>query len=74
MGWMAVESRFDSWQWESLFSSPQHPGSSPVGTTSSHPDGNMLGHEANHSPPSSTRLRMSGAMPPLPQMPSSYGA
>jgi hypothetical protein len=30
----------------------------------------QLGYEANHSPPSTAKLRMNGVAPPLPHMPS----
>jgi hypothetical protein len=38
------------------------------------PRDKWLGHEANHSPPSSARLRIQGAIHPLPYASSWHGA
>ena len=70
---------FKSRQGKRFFSSPKHPDwpwSSPSLLFSeywgSFSEIRLLGHELNHSSPSSLRFRMSGAMPllPSPHMPS----
>jgi hypothetical protein len=53
-----------------------HPASYPMGTRSSIPGGKRPGHEANHSPPSSTEVKNSGdiRVPLLPHTSSRRGA
>jgi hypothetical protein len=51
-----------------------HPASYPVGNRGSFPGGKVAGHEADHSPPSSAKVKNGGAIPPLPHTSSWRGA
>jgi hypothetical protein len=54
-----------------LASAGDHPASYPIGPC---PEVKQLGHEVDHSPPSSTKVRKSGTIPPLPHTSSTHGA
>jgi hypothetical protein len=49
------------------------PASYSMGTKGSIPGVNRPGHEADHSPPSSAEVKVSGAISPLPNTPSWRG-
>jgi hypothetical protein len=40
----------------------------PMGTDVSFPEGKQLGHEPDHSPPSSAEVKNGGAIPPFTHM------
>jgi hypothetical protein len=51
-----------------------HPASYPMGSGGLSLGVKLLGHEADHSSPSSAEVKMRGAIPPLPNTPSRRGA